>query len=124
MRILGAVLGALAVSTLLGCSADSTRSGGMGVETVRLTVTQAAPFRFRPAKHHVRRGGKIRVVLENQTDIPHNAEIRELGVKTRVITYGVVESTEVTIPSGGVFEVICGVPGHLAAGMRAEIDRS
>lgn len=67
------------------------------------------------------KAGKVTIVLESPSAIPHNVAIRGRGidVKGPVVTNG--RSTVAAELKPGTYEFYCSVPGHAEAGMRGTL---
>ncbi len=95
-----------------GTAAPATAAASE-VTTVTLTEFAINPARIETA------AGTLRVV--NRGSVPHDLGVRGTDLMTPTLAPG--ESADLALGSlaAGTYEVVCHVPGHEAAGMRAEL---
>ncbi len=79
----------------------------------------ASNFKFSANEIKVKKGDKVRVVLNNSQGI-HDFKIDELGVNTRIIQQGEQDIVEFVADKVGVFEYYCSVGNHRELGMRGK----
>ncbi len=85
-----------------------------------VTLT-ASEFAFEPGTVTVEEGERVRVVLENMGVLAHNVTIPALDAGTATIQSAKAAVVEFTAPEPGRYEIVCTVPGHEEAGMRATL---
>lgn len=113
--------------------------GGRPAPSAVEISTVATEFRYQPARWSVSPGAEVTVTLDNQGTVEHTFVV--LAVGERVATTAEIDPGDVlfevgaeggqvteaafTAPSRtGTYQVICTVPGHLEAGMRATLEVS
>ena len=68
------------------------------------------------------KAGKVTIVLDNPSSLPHAVEIEGNGIEEESDTIGQDETTEVTATvEAGEYEYYCPVDGHKAAGMEGTL---
>lgn len=107
-RPLAAAAGALLV--LRACA-------GMSAE---VTLT-AREFAFEPETVTVEHGERVTLVLENMGVLAHNVTIPALSQATATVQSDGRATLEFAAPGAGIYEIVCSVPGHAEAGMRATL---
>jgi plastocyanin len=83
-------------------------------------LISAKEFVFSPREIRAKRGETVNLVLENVGDAFHTLFIEELDFQIEA-EGGRRASGALTVDRAGTFTVICSVPGHLDAGMRATL---
>jgi plastocyanin len=101
-----------------GGSADtSTGGGGGGAQTLKLTADPGGASRFDKSSLTAK-AGKVTVVLDNPSPLPHAVEVEGQGVEEETDTIGEGETAKVTVDlKPGKYEYYCPVDGHKAGGM-------
>ena len=128
-----AILLAMALLALfaVACGGGAESSGP---EPVTLDFTGYDEFRYDPTSVTVNTGSQVTVNFENVGVLEHNwmlaastvdpAEASEGdalgGATSGLIPGGTTKSFTFTAPPPGTYQILCTVPGHAAAGMRAE----
>jgi plastocyanin len=75
---------------------------------------------FEPDRIGIPADTDVRIVLENRGMTLHNFTVRGSGISVDVES-GATAETVVTLPAGS-YNVVCDIPGHKEAGMRAELE--
>ncbi|HZD52394.1 MAG TPA: cupredoxin domain-containing protein [Woeseiaceae bacterium] len=113
----------MSILTLCTLVATTAMAGGSGRAGANEVVLTAREFTFEPMTLEVERGQAVTLVLENLGVLAHNATIKALGVGTETVQGGDKATLEFTAPPGpGTYEIVCTVPGHKEAGMRAQLE--
>jgi plastocyanin len=100
-----------------GGSADTSTSGGGGAQTLTLTADPGGAFKFDKSSLTAK-AGKVTVVLDNPSSVPHAVEVEGQGVEEETDTIGEGETAKVTVDlKPGKYEYYCPVDGHKAGGM-------
>lgn len=84
--------------------------------TDKVFTLEAKNFRFTPDKIKVKKGDRVKVVL-NVVDMQHDFVVDELNVRTKVGKAGETVEVEFTADRAGEFEFYCSVGNHRALGM-------
>lgn len=141
--MVAAVIGALVVGLLVGCSASTTETDGwmpmrgpmhpmMGSHSetdagpaptfpnaVKITV-EAGDLWFDTTTIEIVAGEPVNLTLANHGQLFHDLVIEELDVRL-VADAGATTTSGLLVDQPGEYEFICSVPGHAAAGMRGAI---
>jgi len=112
VRRLTVVLAVLAVA--VGITASSVFAGQSRTQLATVNVT-AKDFKFLLSAKSAK-AGKIKFVLKNTGNAPHDFKIGSKAPTARV-TKGKSTSIVVTLKRG-TYKYICTVPGHAALGMK------
>lgn len=87
----------------------------------RTFSVEVSEFKFTPSVFRVTDGETVRFTVQNTGKIPHEFELKKLGIEA-VIPAGKSITVTGRPPSGAsVYNLICDLPGHLKAGMRGEL---
>lgn len=89
--------------------------------TVREFTVSSAGYRFSPSSITVLTGDKVKITFRNDGRIGHNFVVKDLGISTKTIGSGQVDTVEFTAPAPGTYTFICSVPGHATAGMIGDL---
>lgn len=89
---------------------------GAAATTVKVSETE---FKIAPGSTSLK-AGKIRFDVKNDGKIPHDLAIKGMSDATKLIQAGGSATLTVTLKPGK-YELYCSVPGHEAAGMKANI---
>jgi uncharacterized cupredoxin-like copper-binding protein len=112
--------------------------GGQGSSAISTTLNvEMSEFMFTPKDLAVPAGKEITLNLKNDGSIEHdfiilkkgvsavlpfNAETQKDGIFFEArLNAGKSEMYTFTLPEAGDYEIICSVPGHLEAGMKARL---
>ena len=122
----------VALSVLLAACGGSSSSTSGGSNTSKVTMTD---FMFEPKEITVAAGKQVSISVENSGAVDHNfivlsktvtAPFDEAANKDAIlyqltVPAGQTQTASFTAPAAGTYQVICGVPGHLDAGMEAKL---
>ena len=108
-----------------GRHADQLNSGGGGgggaAQTLKLSADPGGALKFDKSSLTAK-AGKVTIVLDNPSSLPHAVEIEGNGVEEESDTIGEGETTEVTATvKPGEYEYYCPVDGHKAGGMKGTL---
>ena len=96
-------------------------SGGGAAQTLKLTADPGGALKFDKSTLSAK-AGKVTIVLDNPSSLPHAVEIEGNGIEEESDTIGQDETTEVTATvKAGEYEYYCPVDGHKAAGMEGTL---
>ena len=133
-----ALLCALAIAAV-GCGDDDDDGGGSGngsastqtsqnaegggggaggkAQTLKLSADPGGALKFDKSSLTAK-AGKLTIVLDNPSSLPHAVEVEGNGIEEESDTIGKGETTKVTATvKPGKYEYYCPVDGHKAAGM-------
>ena len=95
--------------------------GGGAAQTLKLSADPSGALKFDKSSLTAK-AGKVTIVLDNPSSLPHAVEIEGNGVEEESGTIGEGETTKVTATvKPGKYEYYCPVDGHKAAGMTGEL---
>ena len=111
-----------------GTGADATQpttstksdTGGGAAQTLKLTADPGGALKFDKTTLKAK-PGKVTVVMDNPSQVPHAVEIEGNGVEeeTKTLTDG---TADVTVDlKAGKYEFYCPVDGHRAGGMEGTL---
>jgi uncharacterized cupredoxin-like copper-binding protein len=123
----GAISSAIITSALEAEEGTEEAAGGepgeaaAGGRELRLSADPGGAFRF--DRRTLESGaGRVRLVMENPSSIPHNVSIEGAGIDEQGKTVGNGETSTVsTTLRAGRYEFYCSVPGHRQGGMEGEL---
>jgi plastocyanin len=138
MLTLTALLCALTIAAA-GCGGDDDDDGGSGgssantntsqntgggggggggkAQTLKLSADPGGALKFDKSSLTAK-AGKVTIVLDNPSALPHAVEVEGNGIEESSDTIGKGETTKVTATvKAGKYEYYCPVDGHKAAGM-------
>jgi plastocyanin len=96
-------------------------SGGGKAQTLKLTADPGGALKFDKSSLSAK-AGKVTVVLDNPSSLPHAVEVEGNGVEEETDTIGKGETAKVTVDlKAGEYEYYCPVDGHKAAGMEGTL---
>jgi plastocyanin len=105
-------------------SSGSSGGGGGGggkAQTLKLSADAGGALRFDKSSLTAK-AGKLTIVLDNPSSLPHAVEVEGNGVEKESGTIGKGETTKVTVDvKAGKYEYYCPVDGHKAGGMTGEL---
>lgn len=96
-------------------TADSTG------EVLELEVS-GKEFALDPGKITINEGEKVKLTFKNEGTMPHDLVIDELGVRTKVIGGGQIDTVEFVASKGGSFKIYCSVGNHRVRGMEGDVE--
>jgi uncharacterized cupredoxin-like copper-binding protein len=95
--------------------------GGGAAQTLKLGADPGGALKFDKSTLTAK-AGKVTIVLDNPSSLPHAVEIEGNGVEESSSTIGKGETTKVSATvKAGTYEYYCPVDGHKAAGMTGEL---
>jgi len=101
-------------------TSESTGGGGGGATKLTLTADPGGALAF-DKKELTATPGKVTIVMDNPSDVPHAVEVEGEGVEeeTKTLTKG---TADVTVDlKAGKYEFYCPVDGHKDAGMKGTL---
>lgn len=99
-------------------SAGGSDAGG-GLGTPLTAHVGLSEFKIDPASIEVAKGGVLHV--QNDGTVAHNLSVVNTDLKTADITSGQAEELDISSLAAGRYQVICLIPGHSDAGMKADL---
>jgi uncharacterized cupredoxin-like copper-binding protein len=99
---------------------EQEAGGGGGAQTLTLVADPGGALEFDKTELTAK-PGKVTIVMDNPSDVPHAVEIEGNGVnaETKTLTGG---KADVTVDlEAGEYKFICPVDGHAAAGMEGSL---
>ena len=103
-----------------GNGSDTTEAGGGGAQTLKLAADPGGALKFDKTALSAK-PGKVTVVMDNESSVPHAVEVEGKGVEeeTKTVTGG---TADVTVDvKAGKYEFYCPVDGHRQAGMEGTL---
>ena len=95
----------------------SETGGGGAAQTLKLSADAGGALKFDKSSLSAK-AGKVTIVLDNPSSLPHAVEIEGNGIEEESDTIGEGETTEVSATvKAGEYEYYCPVDGHKAGGM-------
>jgi len=95
--------------------------GGGGAQTLKLSADPGGALKFDKSSLTAK-AGKVTIVLDNPSSLPHAVEVEGGGIEEESDTIGKGETTKVTADlKAGKYEYYCPVDGHKAAGMEGTL---
>lgn len=95
----------------------SETGGGGAAQTLKLSADAGGALKFDKSSLSAK-AGKVTIVLDNPSSLPHAVEIEGNGIEEESDTIGEGETTEVSATvKPGEYEYYCPVDGHKAGGM-------
>jgi plastocyanin len=95
--------------------------GGGAARTLKLAADPGGALKFDKSTLTAK-AGKVTIVLDNPSSLPHAVEIEGNGVEESSSTIGKGENTKVSATvKAGTYEYYCPVDGHKAAGMEGTL---
>ena len=104
-----------------GGGASDTGGGGGSAQTLKLSADPGGALKFDKSTLTAK-AGKVTIVLDNPSSLPHAVEIEGNGIEEESGTIGEGETTKVSATvKAGKYEYYCPVDGHKAAGMEGTL---
>lgn len=104
-------------STQTSQNAEGGGGGGGKAQTLKLSADPGGALKFDKSSLTAK-AGKLTIVLDNPSSLPHAVEVEGNGIEEESDTIGKGETTKVTATvKPGKYEYYCPVDGHKAAGM-------
>ncbi|HEY8497083.1 MAG TPA: cupredoxin domain-containing protein [Limnochordales bacterium] len=131
-RIWGALAALLVLAVLLaGCGGGGSRQQSQAPSSSGGTTTSQAAtreitivlsdFKFEPAEITVKRGERVRLVLENKGTVAHDWTVRDLNLASPRVQPGQTATYEFSVDRVGTFTSVCVEAGHEALGMTGRL---
>jgi plastocyanin len=99
----------------------ASSGGGGAAQTLKLAADPGGALKFDKSSLTAK-AGKVTIVLDNPSSLPHAVEIEGNGVEKSSSTIGKDETTKVSATvKAGTYEYYCPVGGHKAAGMEGTL---
>jgi uncharacterized cupredoxin-like copper-binding protein len=108
-----------------GGASTSTSSGGGasggGAQTLKIAADPSGALKFDKSSLTAK-AGKVTIVMDNPSDLPHAVEIEGNGVEAKgeTVTKGGVSKASADVKAGE-YEFYCPVDGHKQAGMEGTL---
>jgi plastocyanin len=102
-------------------STEASGGGGGAAQTLKIAADPSGAFKFDKTSLTAK-AGKVTIVMDNPSDVPHAVEIEGMGVEAKGETVGnggVSKATADVKP--GTYEFYCPVDGHKQAGMEGKL---
>jgi plastocyanin len=95
--------------------------GGGGGETLKISADPGGALKFDKSSLTAK-AGKVTIVMDNPSDLPHAVEVEGKGVEVSgdTVTKGGVSKASGTLKAGD-YEFYCPVDGHKQAGMKGTL---
>lgn len=95
--------------------------GGGKAQTLKLIADPGGALKFDKSTLSAK-PGKVTIVLDNPSSLPHAVEVEGNGVEEETDTIGQDETAKVTVDlKAGEYEYYCPVDGHKAGGMEGTL---
>ena len=104
-----------------GSGGGASSSGGGAAQTLKIAADPSGALKFDKSSLTAK-AGKVTIVMDNPSDLPHAVEIEGNGVEAEGETVdkgGVSKATAEVKP--GTYEFYCPVDGHKQAGMEGTL---
>jgi plastocyanin len=102
-------------------SSGGGASSGGAAQTLKLAADPGGALKFDKSSLSAK-AGKVTIVLDNPSSLPHAVEIEGNGIEESSSTIGKGETTKVSATvKAGTYEYYCPVDGHKAAGMEGTL---
>jgi plastocyanin len=104
-----------------GGGASDTGGGGGKAQTLKLSADPGGALKFDKSSLTAK-PGKIVIVMDNPSSLPHAVEVEGQGVEAKgdTVGNGGVSKASATVKAGK-YEYYCPVDGHRAAGMEGTL---
>jgi len=100
---------------------DDTGGGGGAAQTLKLSADAGGALKFDKSTLNAK-AGKVTIVLDNPSSLPHAVEVEGNGVEEETDTIGKGETAKVSVDlKPGDYEYYCPVDGHKAGGMEGTL---
>jgi plastocyanin len=113
--------GSSGAATTTESSGGGASSGGGGGQTLKIAADPGGALKFDKSSLTAK-AGKVTIVMDNPSDVPHAVEIEGNGVESKgdTVTKGGVSKASGELKAGK-YEFYCPVDGHKEAGMKGEL---
>ena len=102
-------------------STTPSASEGAAMMEAKEVKVSATDYAFSPSTLSVKKGQKVKIILQNDGKFPHNLLIDELSVATKIINAGQTDTVEFTASKTGSFSMYCSVDSHRQKGMEGTV---
>jgi plastocyanin len=117
----GGSSGGAATTQTKESSGGGASGGGGAAQTLKLSADAGGALKF-DKRSLSAKAGKVTIVLDNPSSLPHAVEIEGNGIEESSSTIGKGETTKVSATvKAGTYEYYCPVDGHKAAGMTGKL---
>jgi plastocyanin len=117
----GSGSGSAGTQTNESSGGGASSGGGGAAQTLKLVADPGGALKFDKSSLSAK-AGKVTIVLDNPSSLPHAVEIEGNGVEESSSTIGMDETTKVSATvKAGTYEYYCPVDGHKAAGMEGTL---
>jgi plastocyanin len=117
----GSGSGSAGTQTNESSGGGASSGGGGAAQTLKLVADPGGALKFDKSSLSAK-AGKVTIVLDNPSSLPHAVEIEGNGVEESSSTIGKDETTKVSATvKAGTYEYYCPVDGHKAAGMEGTL---
>jgi len=100
---------------------SSGGGGGGAAQTLKLSADAGGALKFDKSSLTAK-AGKVTIVLDNPSSLPHAVELEGKGLEEKSGTIGQGQTTKVSADlKAGTYEYYCPVDGHKAAGMKGTL---
>ena len=102
-------------------SADTGAASGGGGQTLKIAADPSGALKFDKSSLTAK-AGKVTIVMDNPSDLPHAVEIEGNGVEAKgeTVQKGGVSKASADVKAGK-YEFYCPVDGHKQAGMEGTL---
>lgn len=107
-------------SNMMGWGGQSNGRAAAPVSGARQITMVGDEFSFTPKVVRARPGETVNLRFENRGRLFHTLTISSLGFELRA-DGGETKSGSLRLPSAKTYTIVCAVPGHTEAGMRARL---
>jgi plastocyanin len=113
--------GSAGTQTKESSGGGASSGGGGAAQTLKLSADPGGALKFDKSSLTAK-AGKVTIMLDNPSSLPHAVEIEGNGVEESSSTIGKGETTKVSATvKAGTYEYYCPVDGHKAAGMEGTL---
>jgi plastocyanin len=117
----GGSSGGAATTQTKESSGGGASGGGGAAQTLKLSADPGGALKFDKSTLTAK-AGKVTIVLDNPSSLPHAVEVEGNGIEESSSTIGKGETTKVSATvKAGTYEYYCPVDGHKAAGMTGKL---
>ena len=103
-----------------GGADDTTASGGGAATELKLTADPGGALKFDKTELTAK-PGKVKIVMDNPSDVPHAVEVEGNGVEEETKTVTGAKADVTVDLKAGEYEFYCPVDGHKDAGMEGTL---
>ena len=103
-----------------GGGADDTDAGGGAATELKLTADPGGALKFDKTELTAK-PGKVKIVMDNPSDVPHAVEVEGNGVEEETKTVTGAKADVTVDLKAGEYEFYCPVDGHKDGGMEGTL---